>query len=128
MADKKQMIPTSLAPWFDIDNAPQAVTFYKDAFGATETYRLEMDGGLVVQLSVDGAAFWVSGNTGDSGKTADVHQKMRMILTVSDPDACFEKALRAGAKELSPVNNAHGWRTGRFLDPFGFQWEIGRPL
>jgi PhnB protein len=22
----------------------------------------------------------------------------------------------------------HGWRVGRIADPFGYHWEIGRPL
>jgi PhnB protein len=22
----------------------------------------------------------------------------------------------------------HGWRLGRIVDPFGHEWEIGRPL
>jgi PhnB protein len=26
------------------------------------------------------------------------------------------------------VEEAHGWRLGRVVDPFGHHWEIGRPL
>jgi PhnB protein len=50
-----------------------------------------------------------------------------MILTVRDPDA-FAKALASGAREGFPVEEAHGWRLGRVVDPFGHHWEIGRPL
>ena len=29
---------------------------------------------------------------------------------------------------MTPVADAHGWRLGRVVDPFGHHWEIGRPL
>jgi PhnB protein len=53
---------------------------------------------------------------------------VRMILTVVDPDAVFARALMAGASEIFPVGEDHGWRLGRVVDPFGLHWEIGRPL
>jgi PhnB protein len=36
--------------------------------------------------------------------------------------------VRAGATEIAPVSDEHGWRIGRIADPFGHEWEIGRPL
>jgi len=29
---------------------------------------------------------------------------------------------------LSPVGDEHGWRIGRVVDPFGHEWEIGKPI
>jgi PhnB protein len=49
-------------------------------------------------------------------------------LTVADPDAVFARALAAGAKQVYPVAEEHGWRLGRVVDPFGHHWEIGRPI
>ncbi len=51
-----------------------------------------------------------------------------MVLTVPDPDAAFTRAVAAGAKEITAMQNAYGWRLGRVVDPFGHHWEIGRPL
>jgi PhnB protein len=51
-----------------------------------------------------------------------------MILTVPDPDAMFAKAVAAGAREVTPVEEAYGWLLGRVVDPFGNHWEIGHPL
>jgi PhnB protein len=51
-----------------------------------------------------------------------------MILTVPDPDAVFAQAIAAGATEVNPVADAHGWHVGRLADPFGHHWEVGRPL
>ena len=53
---------------------------------------------------------------------------VRMILTVRDPDAVCRQAVSAGAVELVPVGEGHGWRIGRIADPFGHHWEIGRRL
>ena len=49
-------------------------------------------------------------------------------LTVSDPDAMFARAVAAGARVVTAMTNAYGWRLGRVADPFGHDWEIGRPL
>ena len=51
-----------------------------------------------------------------------------MILTVANPDAVFAQALAAGASEVFPVGEGHGWRLGRLVDPFGLHWEIGHQL
>ena len=122
----------SIAPWLSVRNGAQAVDFYKSAFGAAEVYRLDTPGGgVVAKLSVDGAEFWLSGESPEPGASSPESVgggSVRMILTVADPDAVFARALRAGASEVFPVGEAHGWRLGRVVDPFGLHWEIGRPL
>jgi PhnB protein len=122
---------TSIAPWLSVKNNAKAVDFYKAAFGAIETYRLEdPGGGLVVRLSVNGAEFWLS-NESDGGKPGPGNvggDSIKMILTVADPDTLFAQALKAGATEIFPVGEGHGWRLGRLADPFGLHWEIGYEL
>ena len=121
---------TSIAPWLTVADAAKAIAFYKNAFAAIETYRLEVPdgGGLIVKLSIEGAEFWVS--DGDTGNNPELlgGGNIRMILTVTDPDSIFAKALQAGAIEIFPVAEDHGWRLGRIVDPFGLHWEIGHPL
>ena len=123
---------TSIAPWLSVRDGAIAVQFYKAAFGAIETYRLESpDGAVVAKLSVQGAEFWLSGESPESGDFTPESAgggRVRMILTVADPDTVFRQALAAGASEIFPVGEAHGWRLGRVVDPFGHHWEIGRPL
>lgn len=29
---------------------------------------------------------------------------------------------------MPEIGEGHGWRLGRFADPFGLHWEIGHPL
>jgi PhnB protein len=128
--NSKATIPTSIEPWLSVGNGRRAVDFYKSAFGAIEVYRLDMpDGGLVARLSIDGATFWLSGETAAEGDlTFQEDGLARMILTVADPDAFFLRALKAGASEIFPVGEDHGWRLGRLADPVGHHWEVGRPL
>lgn len=121
-------IKTSIAPWLTISDGEKAVEFYKAAFNAEEAYRLEdPENGLVVRLSIQGAEFWISGDN-NKLNTPLGGNNIRMILTVSDPDALFDKALKAGAVEIFPVGEDHGWRLGRLSDPFGLHWEIGYQL
>jgi PhnB protein len=123
---------TSISPWLSVRKSQAAVTFYKSAFGAVEVFRLEApDGALVARLSIQGAEFWISDESPENGNFSPETLgggTVRMIITVSDPDSMFSMALTAGAKEVSPVNEEHGWRSGRLSDPFGHHWEIGRPL
>jgi PhnB protein len=37
-------------------------------------------------------------------------------------------AVDAGAAATSEVDEEHGWRIGRITDPFGHEWEIGKPV
>lgn len=52
----------------------------------------------------------------------------RTLLLVGDPDHVHAQAVLAGATATSRVSDEHGWRLGRLVDPFGHEWEIGRPL
>lgn len=127
MADNP--IAPALAPWLTVADGPKAVDFYKRAFGATETYRLEdPGGGLVVRLAIVNAEFWVSSEGVDNPAPPLGGKTVRLILTVADPDTLYTQAIEAGATVVFPVNESHGWRLGRLIDPFGLHWEIGRPL
>lgn len=116
----------SIAPWLSVRDSANAIDFYKSAFGATEIYR-GPEGSGVARLSVDGAEFWVSGSDAPEPEPPG-GGSIRMILTVVEPDAVFAWALAAGATQVYPVTEGHGWRVGRIADPFGHHWEIGRPL
>jgi len=116
---------TSIAPWLTVGNGVRALEFYQEAFGAKIVYRLDIPDSVVARLSVDGAEFWISDGEDRQPLGGD---SIRMILTVEDPDKFFERALKAGATQVNPVEEAHGWRIGRLVDPFGLHWEIGKEL
>lgn len=118
----------NIAPWLAVSNAWKAVDYYRAAFEAVELYRFDDDGGLAVaQLSVTGAVFWVQDDF-DASPEARGPGSVRMILSVDDPDSVFDQAVAAGATEVPPLSEDHGWRIGRISDPFGHEWEIGKQL
>ncbi|WNR43730.1 VOC family protein [Paenibacillus roseipurpureus] len=116
----------SIAPWLAVNNAAKAADFYKSAFGASELYRLEDDNGhlVIVHLSVLGAEFWLQEDPEFDAEY--VRQgSFRLIVTLDNPDALFERALASGATEIAAMSEGYGWRIGRVVDPFGYHWEIG---
>lgn len=123
---------TSIAPMLSVRMGAKAIEFYKAAFGATELFRIDSESGEVVaRLSADGAEFWVADESPPhfnfSPQTLG-GGSVRMVMIVADPDAAFERAVKAGATVVWPVSNQYGWRLGRVVDPFGHHWEIGKPL
>jgi PhnB protein len=123
-----------ILPQLSVRRGRAAVEFYQDAFGATEVYRVggtDDNPELVSQLTIGDASFWVSDESPNHGNFSPESLNggtARMLLIVDDPDAAITRAVEAGATEVYPAANEHGWRLGRVLDPFGHHWEIGKPL
>jgi PhnB protein len=121
-------------PQLSVRRGRAAIEFYKAAFGATEVYRVggtDDNPDVVSQLSVSGASFWVSDESPPHANFSPESVgggTVRLLLIVDDPDSAVERAKAAGAKEVHPVAEEHGWRLGRIEDPFGHHWEIGKPL
>lgn len=123
-------MPTSVQPELWVDKGATAVEFYRTAFGATVLLQVGDGEDIVAQLAVDGAVFWVAGTKSAAPRftpPAIGGATGRTLLVVDDPDAMATRAVAAGAVEASAVAEEHGWRVGRIIDPFGHEWEIGRP-
>jgi PhnB protein len=121
-----------IQPELWVSDGPAAVAFYEQALGAIVEHRVvgPEDSDVIAQLSVAGARFWVSNaseNLHRFSPNAIGGATGRMLLIVDDPDSLLSAAVAAGAKQTSPVGDEHGWRLGRFQDPFGHEWEIGHP-
>jgi PhnB protein len=129
---KASMSGTSLAPFLSVRRGQQAVEFYKRAFGAAEQFRIESPtGDVVARLSIGDAEFWVSDESPAHGNFSPETLKgstTRMVLTVPDPAAVFDRAVAAGATSVHAVTEQHGYLMGRLADPFGHHWEIVKPL
>ena len=129
-ADRKPK--TAIAPMLSVRNGMSAIEFYKAAFGAGELFRIESETGEVVaRLSVETAEFWVADESPEHFNFSPESLgggSVRIVMTVEDPDATFDRAVAAGATVVWPVDNQYGWRIGRIVDPFGHHWEIGKPL
>lgn len=124
---------TTLEPFLNVSNGPEAIAFYKSAFGANVLFLIPPEtGSTIAQLEIAGATFWLADESPDHQNPSPDTLRgstVRLILTVDDPDTLFNQALAAGAAVVWPIEDQdYGWRIGRVRDPFGHHWEIGKPL
>jgi len=122
---------TSIEPELWVDHPADAVAFYERAFGASVLHRVGEDDDIVVQLAVGGARFWVAPASPDMRRLDPkvAHGRTsRTLLIVDDPDDVAARAIASGAEETSPAGDEHGWRIARIIDPYGQEWEVGKPL
>ncbi len=137
MATKPLPIPAGFegaTPYLYIRGAAKALDFYKRAFGAKVEVRMDAPDGKVAhaEFSVGKARVML----------ADEHPEMdalspetiggtaaSFLIYVEDVDKVFQQALKAGAKQLRPVEDKFdGDRTGMVIDPFGHQWALATHL
>jgi len=122
------------APQLFIPNGVNDISFYQNAFGATETIKLLNDDGSihVAELSINGTIFHLHEESLPKGRLNPDRAKgvtTLIGLFVDDVDLVIKNALKAGATLLSPAQDYdYGYRQGDFLDPFGHQWMIEKKI
>lgn len=123
---------TLISPMLSVRRGSEAIEFYQTALGAELLFRIDDDAGdVVAQLAVDGADFWIHDESPEYANFSPESlngSTTRMVLVVSDPDAAFERMIKAGSRVVSVVQEQHGWYIGRVCDPYGHHWEIGKKL
>ncbi|HRI20613.1 MAG TPA: VOC family protein [Panacibacter sp.] len=118
------------APELFIKNGVYDVSFYQKAFGAIELRRFLNDDGSyhVSELSIEGAVFHLHEITSKTSLLEpSMHNGTTVVIGLFVPDvhAFINKAIAAGATEVSPVQDYdYGYRQGSVKDPFGHQWQI----
>ena len=112
----------TITPNIIVDDAEQAVAFFKQAFKASETYRLTLSSGKITHCEIRlGDSIF---NLGASMDGWPAHGLVAQIY-VEDSDALFDRAVQAGAKVIMPMTDMFfGSREGRLADPFGNVWTI----
>jgi len=125
---------TCFAPQLVLRVLAPAVDFYKKAFGV-EVLRLfnNADGSIhVAELALDGAVFFLHEQMPGSQERAPESSGGTTVLItffVADPDILMTRALEAGARELSPMQDYdYGYRQGVVVDPFGHHWMIQKKI
>jgi PhnB protein len=124
-------VVTGIEPQLWVEGASAAVVFYQAAFDATVLHSVGDGDDIVAQLSVGESRFWVTEASEDMKRFSPKvigGTTGRALLVVDDPESVLKQAVTVGAIETAPVGDEHGWRLGRIIDPFGHEWEIGRPL
>jgi len=121
------------APQLFINNGVKDISFYANAFGAKENFclRNEDDSVHVAELSIDGTIFHLHEVTKQHFFSPEKHQGTTAIigLFVSDVSAVVNKAIQAGAVEISAVKDyEYGYRQGEIKDIFGHHWLIEKKI
>lgn len=121
------------APQLLINNGVHDISFYTRAFGATENLCLRNDDGSihVAELSIDETIFHVHEVTKPYFFSPSKHNGTTTIigLFVPDVNAVMQKAIEAGAKEISPARDyEYNYRQGEIADPFGHHWLIEKKI
>ena len=119
-----------VTPYLAIDGAAAAIDFYCDIFGAKERMRMPAPDGKIGHAEIEiGSSVIMLADTfpdmGGQSPKALGGTPVFLMVYVEDVDDVFARALKAGAKELRPVQDQfYGDRSGQFEDPFGHQWNI----
>lgn len=120
---------TSLTPFLAVPGAAEAITFYRDVFGAIVVDVTEI-GGVVVHAELDfGLGLLQIGEPTDEyhlvAPPAGEDDCYSLGLYVLDADSVVQKAVAAGAVVREPASTfVSGDRFASIRDPFGVRWSI----
>ena len=117
-------------PYLIINGAAAALKFYKEAFGATELFRMDAPGGKIghAEIKIGDSPIMLADeypDMGYRGPQAIGGTPVSIMLYVEDVDAVFNRTVAAGAKVKQPViDQFYGDRSATLEDPFGHVWTI----
>jgi PhnB protein len=120
----------TVTPHLVCNGAADAITFYKQAFGAVELGRLPGPQGKLMHamLRIGDSAVMLADEFPDYGSFGPKSLKgspVTIHLYVEDVDATVKRAVAAGAKITMPVDDMFwGDRYGKIEDPFGHHWSV----
>ena len=120
----------TVTPHLVCDGAAAAIEFYKKAFNAVETARMQTPDGKIMHASVrigDSNVMLVDEfpDYGSVGPKKLNGSPVTLHVYVPNVDQVFEQAVAAGATVKMPVADQFwGDRYGQVVDPFGHNWSI----
>jgi PhnB protein len=110
-------------------DAAKAIEFYKNAFGAKETFRFENELGIGhAEIMIGDSVIMIANEWPEGGRYSPEttgSSAVAMALQVPDVDAFVEHAVTAGAKLQGEIKDQfYGRRDANLLDPFGYNWSV----
>lgn len=112
----------TVTPYLVVGDINREVEFLKQAFDAEETERAQGGGGgwhVEVRIG-DSMIMMGQGPAGTPTTSAQI------FLYVEDPDALYQRALKAGATSKSEPRDESYGRSGGVTDPCGQVWWLCR--
>ncbi len=135
MARAKKAVPEgfhTVTPQLTLDNAAQAIDWYKRALGAEEVSRAVGPNGEIMHAELrigDSRIMLNDAMGGGKGPKAYGGSPLSLWLYVEDCDSLYNRAVGAGA-QVPPgpmgqmADQFWGDRCGTFNDPYGYRWTI----
>jgi len=120
----------TVTPYLTVNDAARAIDFYKRAFGAQETVRMQGPPGKIGHAEIkigDSMIMLADEMPGSGGRSPQSlgGSTVNIFLYVKDVDSAFKQAVNAGAKvDAAPADMFWGDRFGRLTDPFGHSWSM----
>jgi PhnB protein len=129
VAEPVASVQVSASPRLTFKDAAKAIEFYKQAFGAKETMRFEVGGGIPHAEVMIGNSHVMLTEEWPEGRRFSPetlgNSPVMMSLSVPDVDKFFAQAIGAGAKTAIPIaDQFYGRREGTLQDPFGYLWSV----
>ena len=135
MAKAKSPVPEgfhTVTPQLTLDNAEQAIEWYKKALGAEEVSRAVGPDGKIMHADLrigDSHIMMNDAMMNGKGPKAIGGSPASIWLYVEDCDALFNRAVAAGGEVFGgPMGQMQdqfwGDRTGTITDPHGYTWTI----
>jgi PhnB protein len=121
-----------VTPRLVVEDATGAIEFYKSVFEADEVSRFTDEEDRIVhcELRVGESTFAITSASEHNEDPAKLGGSSVILdVTADDPDAIEAEAVARGAEVIFPVDDRnYGRRDGRFQDPFGHLWIVGKPI
>jgi PhnB protein len=120
----------SVTPYLVVQGGERALEFYKKAFGATELFRMPGPGGKIMhaEIKIGDSIIMLADEAPEMGVRSPRTvggTPVTLHLYVENVDETFDRATKAGAQSLRPVEDRfYGDRSGQFEDPFGHRWDV----
>lgn len=130
---KKQVVPQgyhTVTPNIVVNDAAEALEFYKEAFGAEETVRMPGPAGRIMhaEMRIGDSVVMIGEEMPDMGRNSPKKyggSPVGFYVYVENVDAAWKRAVAAGAKTTMPLADMFwGDRTGTLEDPFGHSWSL----
>ena len=121
----------SLSTFFAVPDCAKALDFYQEVFGAELVKRMDGPGGVVMhaEMRLGDSMFQLSEPIPQYGIVGppETGNAFTMTFWTPDVDEVFERAVKAGATVMAPVDDDFsGDRMGVLRCPFGVRWCIAR--
>jgi PhnB protein len=124
----------AIAPMLAYADAEAAIAFLCKAFGFVEEFKMPMPDGRIghAELSLGKglimlASAWYPAGFASPRELDGIHTQLK--CHVDDVDAHYRRVVDVGATVLGePVDQFHGERTYRAVDPEGHRWIFASPI